>query len=299
MRSFRSQFVWVATAIGVALVSIAASATEPMQIPLWNDGAPGASTKPQDEPALFQYRPISADASKAAVIICPGGGYGHLSMEKEGSRIAEWLNSFGVTAFVLRYRHSGTGHQHPTPTVDGQRAIRTVRSRAGEWDIDPQKIGVMGFSAGGHLTSTLGTHFDAGNDEASDPIDRASSRPDFLILCYPVITLSEDYTHRGSRDNLLGKDPDPELVVSLSNERQVTSETPPTFLFHTDEDTAVPPQNSVVFYEALHRAGVPAELHIYRNGGHGAGMAQDILGTRDWPARCRAWLEAQGWISGG
>jgi acetyl esterase/lipase len=268
------------------------------EIPLWSDGAPGAPTKPQDEPVLFLYRPTSADASKAAVIICPGGGYGHLSMEKEGSRIAEWLNSFGVTAFVLRYRHSGTGHQHPTPMLDGGRAIRTVRSRAGEWGIDPQKIGVMGFSAGGHLTSTLGTHFDAGDAQATDPIDRASSRPDFLILCYPVITLSEDYMHRGSRDNLLGQNPDPELVRSLSNERQVTGDTPPTVLFHTDVDTSVPPENSIAVYKALHRAGVPAELHLYRKGGHGVGMAQDIPGTRDWPARCRAWLESQGWIAG-
>jgi len=262
-----------------------------VQIPLWKDGAPGAPTKPQDEPMLFVHRPAADIATPTAVIVCPGGGYSHLSMEKEGSKIAEWLNSFGVTAFVLRYRHGGTGHKHPIPMQDGQRAIRTVRSRAAEWGIDPNKIGVMGFSAGGHLTSTLGTHFDAGDPTAADPIDRASSRPDFLILCYPVISLAASYTHTGSRDSLLGKNPDADLLQSLSNETQVTHETPPTFLFHTDEDTAVPAENSIVFYEALRKAGVPAELHVYRKGGHGAGLAQDIPGTSDWPARCRAWLE--------
>jgi len=263
---------------------------EPIEIPLWSGKAPGESTKPDDEPVLYLYRPDADHASKQAVIVCPGGGYGHLAMDHEGWQIAEWLNSFGVTAFVLRYRHAGTGHKHPTPMVDGQRAIRTVRARAGEWEIDPQRIGVMGFSAGGHLTSTLGTHFDAGDPEATDSIDRVSSRPDFLILCYPVISLTADYTHTGSRDNLLGKNADQSLVRSMSSELQVTSDTPPTFLFHTDEDTAVPPMNSVVFYAALKRAGVPAELHIYERGGHGLGLARDVSGTCDWPIRCQTWL---------
>jgi acetyl esterase/lipase len=269
------------------------AANEAVEIPLWKDGAPGAPTKPQVEPELFLYRPTAEQATDAAVIVCPGGGYGHLSMEKEGSKIAEWLNSFGVTALVLRYRHAGTGHQHPTPLLDGQRAVRTVRARASEWGVDPHKIGVMGFSAGGHLASTLGTHFDAGDPSAADPIDRANSRPDFLILCYPVISLVADYTHTGSRDNLLGKNPDPKLVRSLSNEFQVTSDTPPAFLFCTDEDHYVPAENSIAFYLALRHAGVPAELHIYRNGGHGVGMAESIPGTSDWPDRCRAWIETQ------
>jgi acetyl esterase/lipase len=242
---------------------------------------------------LFLWRPAADLATRAAVIICPGGGYGHLSMEKEGSRIAEWLNSFGVTAFVLRYRHGGTGHRHPVPMHDGQRAIRTVRSRANEWNIDPAKIGVLGFSAGGHLASTLGTHFDGGNPSAVDPIDRASSRPDFLVLCYPVISFTADYTHQGSREKLLGMSADSQLVRSLSNELQVTGDTPPTFLFHTDADTGVPPENSIAFYEALRRAGVPAELHIYEHGGHGVGLARDIPGTRDWSQRCREWMQAR------
>jgi acetyl esterase/lipase len=177
--------------------------------------------------------------------------------------------------------------------LDGQRAIRTVRARAGEWGIDPQQIGVMGFSAGGHLTSTLGTHFDAGDSKAADAIDRVSSRPDFLILCYPVISLTAEYTHTGSRDNLLGKSADPALVRSLSNELQVTKDTPPAFLFHTDEDTAVPPMNSIAFYEALKRAAVPAELHVYQHGAHGLGLARDVPGTSDWPKRCQAWIEGR------
>ena len=292
MRMIRLETVIFVAAL-VMLANSAGQAAEPTQIPLWKDGAPGAKTKPQDEPVLFLSRPAADLATDAAVIVCPGGGYGHLAMEKEGSKVAEWLNSFGVTAFVLRYRHSATGHQHPTPMLDGQRAIRTVRSRAAEWGLDPKKIGVMGFSAGGHLASTLGTHFDAGNPSAADAIDHASSRPDFLILCYPVISFTADYTHTGSRDNLLGMNPDPALVRSLSNEFQVTSETPPAFLFHTDEDHYVPTENSIAFYLALRHAGVPAELHIYRRGGHGVGMAQDIPGTRDWPDRCRARITDQ------
>ena len=207
----------------LVLTCITCSAAEPVTIPLWKDGAPGTpATKPEDEPTLYLYRPAADVATKTAVIICPGGGYGHLAIDKEGTKIAEWLNSFGVTAFVLRYRHHGTGHMHPIPMLDGQRAVRTVRSRAGEWDIDPAKIGVMGFSAGGHLASTLGTHFDDGDPAAKDPIDRASCRPDFMILCYSVISMTADTMHKGSRDNLIGKDADPELARSMSNELQVT-----------------------------------------------------------------------------
>jgi acetyl esterase/lipase len=275
----------------------ACNAAIPARIPLWADGAPGEpATKPADEPALFLYRPADTSASGTAVIVCPGGGYGHLAIDKEGSRFADWLNSFGVTVFVLQYRHHGTGHMHPVPMLDGQRAIRTVRARASEWNVDPARIGVMGFSAGGHLASTLGTHFDRGDPRADDPINHASSRPDFMILCYPVITLVADYTHRGSRENLLGRDPDEALVESLSNELQVTRDTPPTFLFHTDQDTGVPAENSVQFYLALRRAGVPAELHVYRTGGHGVGLAHDIPGTKTWPDRCREWMQSLGLV---
>jgi acetyl esterase/lipase len=218
-------------------------------------------------------------------------------MDHEGTQIAEWLNSMGVTAFILKYRLKGTGHQHPIPMQDGQRAIRTVRARAAEWKLDPQRVGVIGFSAGGHLASTLGTHFDAGKAEAADPVDRVSSRPDFMVLCYPVISMTKDFAHKGSRENLLGPMPDKKLLESLSNETQVSADTPPTFLFHTNEDTGVLPEHSIAFYSALLKAGVPAELHIYEKGPHGVGLAKSIPGTSTWAERCREWMQARGWLS--
>ncbi|HEY4234206.1 MAG TPA: alpha/beta hydrolase [Lacipirellulaceae bacterium] len=285
----------IAAVLLLVFTRVAAAAADPIQIPLWKDGAPGTpATKPEDEPTLYLTRPAADGATKTAVIICPGGGYGHLSMDKEGSEIAEWFNSFGVTAFVLRYRHHGTGHMHPVPMLDGKRAVRTVRSRAGEWNIDPEKIGVMGFSAGGHLASTLGTHVDAGDSTADDPIERASSRPDFLILCYPVVSMTADYMHKGSRDNLIGKDADPDLARNMSSELQVTAQTPPTFIFQTNADKTVPAENAVSFYLALRKANVPAELHIYQNGNHGLGQAKTITGTADWPARCQQWMQVRG-----
>jgi acetyl esterase/lipase len=263
-------------------------------IRLWEKGAPGTpATKPADEPAVYLTRPQS-HPTKTAVIILPGGGYGHLAIDYEGHDVAAWFNSFGVTAFVLKYRMHATGHMHPVPMMDGQRAIRTVRARAAEWEIDPKQIGVLGFSAGGHLASTLGTHFDKGNDQAKDEIDRVSSRPDFLVLCYPVISLESPSTHRGSRANLLGESPDPKLVHSLSNETQVTKDTPQTFIFQTSDDKAVPAENSVAFYLALHKAGVPAEMHIFQSGRHGLGLAKDTPGARLWPELCHEWLNARG-----
>ena len=273
-------------------------AAEPETIPLWKDGAPGdPPTKPQDEPVLMLSRPAAEIAMPTAVIVLPGGAYHGLAMDHEGKKIADWLNSMGVTALVLKYRLSGTGHQHPIPMLDGQRAIRTVRARAAEWKIDPKRVGIIGFSAGGHLASTLGTHFDAGDPKASDPIDRISSRPDFMILCYPVISLTADFMHRGSRNNLLGATPDESLLKSLSNETQVTPETPPTFLFHTNADTGVLPENSIAFYSALRKAGVPSEMHIYEHGPHGVGLAKTIPGTNTWPDRCREWMQAHGLLS--
>lgn len=287
----RAWFIGAAAAVACCFANSIEICNAASEIPLWADGAPGAATKPQDEPVLFVY-PASADkATGAAVIVCPGGGYGHLAMDHEGHQVAEWLNSFGVSAFVLRYRHANTGHHHPIPLGDGQRAIRLVRSRAKEWSIDPSKIGVLGFSAGGHLVSTLGTHFEAGDAKAADLIEQVSSRPDFMILIYPVITMTEDFGHAGSKKNLLGENPDPALVRSLSSEHQVKNDSPPAFLIHTSGDKGVPPQNSLVFYDALQRAGVPAELHIYQNGGHGFGLGRDIPGTNDWPERCRRWIE--------
>jgi acetyl esterase/lipase len=243
------------------------------------------------------YRSQPPNAARSTVIICPGGGYAHLALDHEGKQIAEWFNSLGVTAFVLQYRNNSSGHRHPVPMMDGQRAIRTVRARATEWGIDPARIGVMGFSAGGHLASTLATHFDDGQSDAEDPIDRASSRPDFLILGYPVISMTQTYMHRGSRENLLGKDADEAIARGLSNELHVTDQTPPAFIFQTDADKSVPAENCVAFYLALRRAGVPAELHIYQEGRHGVGLARDLPGTSTWPDRLRDWLQIRGLIS--
>ncbi len=279
----------------VALLSSTTLAAEPKVELLWPDGAPGAKgDQPEDKPTLIIHLPEASNATGSAVCICPGGGYGHLAMDHEGHQIARWLNSMGAAGFIVDYRHRRKGYGHPAPLQDAQRAIRTVRARAAEWNVDPERIGVMGFSAGGHLASTAATHFDSGNPDAEDPIERASCRPDFAILCYAVIALGEPYTHRGSQRNLLGEDPDPELVRSLSNEKQVTPETPPTFLFHTDEDTGVPPENSVYFYLALRRAKVPAEMHIYRRGRHGLGLAPETPGTSNWPKQCEEWMRGLG-----
>lgn len=261
---------------------------------LWPQGAPGAKgDRPADKPTLSIHLPEASKAVGTAVVICPGGGYGGVCASYEGHDIARWFNSLGVAGFVLDYRHRGKGYGHPAPLEDAQRAIRTVRARARQWHIKPSQIGIMGFSAGGHLASTAGTHFDAGNASASDPIERVGCRPDFLILCYAVILFGESVTHGGSQRNLLGDHPSAELVRSLSNEKQVTPQTPPTFLFHTDQDKAVPPENSLQFYLALHRAGVPAELHIYQTGPHGVGLAGKIPGTGTWPGRLEDWLRGR------
>lgn len=269
----------------------------PKPEPLWPDGAPGAAgTADEDIPTLTPYVVPAARATGSAVIVAPGGGYLHLSMEKEGSDIARWLNSLGVTAFVLKYR-LGPKYHHPIELGDAQRAIRTVRVKAAEYHVMGDRIGMMGFSAGGHLASSAGTHFDTGNASATDPIERQSSRPDFLVLCYPVITFGQ-YAHVGSKRALLGDNPDPKLVELLSNELQVTAQTPPTFLFHTTDDNGVPVENSVLFYMALRKAGVPAEMHLYQHGPHGVGLATTDEALSSWPARLADWLRVRGFLNG-
>jgi acetyl esterase/lipase len=284
--------------LALCLLSFPVIAAEPPRELLWPNGAPGAggSDPANDQPALTIYSPPEGTGNGTAVVICPGGGYRNLAMGHEGHDIATWLNGMGITGVVLEYRMSRGGYQHPIPLMDAQRALRTIRFRAEELNLDPNRIGILGFSAGGHLASTAGTHFDTGNPNADDPVERVGCRPDFMILCYPVIALGETYTHKGSQRNLIGENPPQELINSLSNEKQVTAHTPPTFLFHTDEDTSVPPENSVVFYLALRKAGVPAELHIYQNGRHGRGLAQNIQGTSGWPEACKQWLLGQGMI---
>ena len=233
-------------------------------------------------------------ATGGAVVVCPGGGYGGLAVDHEGAQILAWLNARGVAGIMLRYRVSP--YRHPIPLLDAQCALRTVRANAADWGIDAGRLGIWGFSAGGHLVSTAGTHFDAGDPQAADAIARQSCRPDFLILSYPVITLAPPFTHIGSRYNLLGEHADEALVASLCNDTQVTAQTPPTFLFHTTDDGAVPVENSLLFFQALRTAGVPAEMHIYEHGPHGVGLILNdpILGT--WSEHLSAWMGAHGWL---
>ncbi len=287
--------ILLAAAAGISAAQNSSRTPEPEL--LWPGGAPGAlGNQDADKPSLTSYLVPQGRGTGTAVIVCPGGGYGALSMDKEGDQIARWLNSIGVTAFVLKYR-LGPKYHHPIELGDAQRAIRTVRAKAAAYRVLPDRVGIMGFSAGGHLASTASTHFDAGNRDAPDPIDRAGSRPDFAILCYPVISFTTPYTHRGSLRNLLGDQPDPKLVESLSNELQVTAQTPPTFLFHTNSDTGVPAENSVLYYLALRKAGVPAEMHIYERGPHGVGLAQTDEALSSWPARLAAWLRVRGLLN--
>jgi acetyl esterase/lipase len=231
------------------------------------------------------------------MVVCPGGGYVKLSF-KEGEGYARWLADHGISAFVLKYRLGSNGYRHPAMLQDAARAVRTVRSESQQWGIDPQKIGIIGSSAGGHLASTLLTHFDAGSPDASDPVERSSSRPDLGILCYPVITMGGD-THGGSKVNLLGKDPRPDLIELLSNERQVTTNTPPCFLFHTWEDPAVKVENTLSFASALRSHGVPFDLHIYEKGGHGLGLGTDPTDPgklHPWTSDLLVWLHGHGFV---
>ena len=270
---------------------------EPQTILLWQNGAPGALGQGEDDqPTITVYRPWGHNLSGTAVIVVPGGSYGFLASNHEGRQVANWFNALGITAFVLKYR-LGPRYHHPIELGDAQRAIRLVRSRAREFEISPDRIGMMGFSAGGHLASTAATHFDSGNPAAADPIDRATSRPDFAILGYPVITLEAPYAHQGSVKNLLCDNPDPKLVEELSNERQVTPQTPPTFLFATSDDDVVPVENSVSFYVALHKAGVPAELHVFEKGPHGVGLTLGNPALGEWPTLLANWLRQRGLLT--
>jgi len=267
---------------------------------LWPEGAPGAKgNQAGDKPSLTIYLPTEEKATGTAVVIFPGGGYGGLAMGHEGHQIAEWLNSFGVAGFILKYRHrnSGAGYGHPAPIQDAQRAIRTVRGRAAKWGVDPGRIGIIGFSAGGHLASSAGTHFNTSYYAAVDDLDRVSCRPDFMILGYPVISFTERYAHTGSMKNLLGQQADKTMQRLFSNEKQVSAATPPTFLVHTYEDKVVPPENSIYFYLALRKAKVPAEMHIYLKGRHGVGLGAGAGEVSSWPQRCVGWMRAQGLLA--
>ncbi|MCU1225400.1 MAG: alpha/beta hydrolase [Edaphobacter sp.] len=289
----------MAMAMGVGFMrgQQASVAAAEKTILLWPMGAPGAQGEEDiDRPTLTVYLPSSENATKTGVVIAPGGGYQHLATEKEGTAIARWLNERGVAAFVLKYR-LGPKYHHPVELEDAQRAIRMVRANAAEYGVATDHVGMWGFSAGGHLTATAGTHFDAGNAGSADPIERQGSRPDFMVLGYPVITLEAPDAHSGSRKYLLGNDPDPALVQSLSAETQVTKETPPTFLFATTEDKTVPVINSVMFYEALVKAGVPAEMHLFQHGAHGAGLAAANPELSVWPELVIKWMRERGYAA--
>ncbi len=248
-------------------------------------------------PILDMYTPPAGTSNGTAVIICPGGGYGALAISHEGAEVAKWLNSLGVTAFVLKYRLPDDSIMHDKaigPLQDAQRAMRMVRRHAAEWGIDPKKIGIMGFSAGGHLAATLSTHF---QEKVYEPIDSTSARPDFSLLIYPVISMQEGITHSGSRENLLGKNPTPKQLAHFSNELQVTQQTPPAFLVHSMDDDTVPVQNSIRYALALKKFNTPSELHIYEHGGHGYGLGHSQDTESSWPDACKKWLKARGYLS--
>jgi acetyl esterase/lipase len=268
---------------------------EDAEIPLWPSGAPGAlGSSPDDQPAITPFVAPKAGATGAAMLVFPGGGYEHLAWEKEGTNVARWLNTLGVSAFVVRYR-LGPHYHNPTMLGDARRAVRVVRARAHEWGIDSSRIGVMGFSAGGHMASTAATQWTAGDPASADAVERTSSRPDLAVLVYPVITMTAEYAHPGSRRNLIGEQPDDQLVRATSNELRVTHETPPTFIVATSDDATVPVQNSLMFYDALRAAGVPAELHLLETGRHGFGLAQGEPALATWVSACEAWLRRRGW----
>jgi len=281
----------------VLLLSVSSRAEVQVPILLWPDGAPGAlGTRPQDIPTITPYSPDPANATGAAMVICPGGAYEHLAPH-EGKDYALWLNQHGITCFVLKYRLGLNGYHHPAMLQDAARAVRLVRAKAVDWKIDPKRVGIMGSSAGGHLASTLLTHFDSGDATAADLVERQSSRPDIGILCYPVITMGE-YAHQVSKKNLLGTNPAPELVQLLSNELQVTTNTPPCFIWTTFEDKTVPMENSLLFVEALRKNHVPFDLHVYEKGGHGMGLAAKPPFTHPhpWAGDCLFWLKEQGFV---
>jgi acetyl esterase/lipase len=290
----------------VAGVGARAAGPDRQVIALWPEGVPDAKPdagveREVDErvynvqvPTLTRYPAPVATANGTAVIICPGGGYVRLAVNKEGTELARRLNALGVAAFVLKYRLAEYGY--PAPLRDVLRAVRIVRSRAAELGVRADRIGVLGASAGGHLAACAGTLFDAPEGRTGAALDATSARPDFLVLLYPVITMTDPFAHAGSRRALLGENPSAALVERLSVEKQVTARTPPTFIVHTLEDASVPVENSLLFFQALRRAGVPAELHVYEKGPHGFGTRAGLGPASSWPERLEEWMRFHGWL---
>lgn len=296
---------WSMMLSAVSFVSVLPAA-EPV-IDLWPEGVPGLkpdATPEKEEnervsnvhrPTLTVFVPPAGTANGTAMVVAPGGGYMRLAMGHEGVDVARWLNSLGVTAFVLRYRMVEYGH--PAPLRDALRALRTVRSRAEEFGVRADRVGMIGFSAGGHLTASAATLFDSPEGRTGAELDaKVSARPDFAILMYPVITLKDPHAHAGSRRALLGADATAEAVAAMSLESRVTNETPPTFIVHTQDDRTVPVENAVAFYLALRNAQVPVEMHLYEKGGHGFGLRPGHGQTSDWPKRAEAWMRGHGWL---
>ena len=289
------------TCLGVLLLStfsslaLNAQPQSPRPLPLWPAGPPLAQgTADADIPTLTAYLP-TINPTGTAVVIAPGGGYRTLALDHEGADVAHWMNDHGVAAFVLKYR-LGPRYSYPAQLDDAQHAIRSVRAQAASLGLNLHRIGIMGFSAGGHLAALAGTLYDGGL-QTGDAIDRTSSRPDFLILAYPVITMLGPYVHAGSRAALLGNTPTPALLDTLSPEKHVNKQTPPTFLFATSDDRVVPVQNSVLFYQALLAAGVPAEMHLFAHGAHGAGLAGDQPLLAAWPALLAGWMRSRDYMA--
>ncbi len=284
-------------AIGGLVLLTGSTLAQTSTLPLWSAGEGRALYDEKGTPSLNLY--TAAEPNGCAVVVCPGGGYGGLAKDHEGHQIAQWFNERGVTAVVLHYRLGSQGHHFPAQLADVQRAIRTVRGRASEWKVDADRVGVMGFSAGGHLASMASTKFGEKAYKAIDALDEHSARPDFSILCYPVISMDTGVTHGGSRRNLLGPDKkdDAAAVAHVSSEKNITADTPPTFLFHTDADTPVPPMNSILYYMGLKKHNIPAEIHIYQNGPHGVGLygGDPILST--WSGHLDNWLRSNGWYA--
>lgn len=298
--------------LAITALSGHAAETNTEVINLWQGVAPGSESYAQEEkfdprsrgegigwvtgvsvPTIKVFQPASEQRHGTGVVICPGGGYGGLAIEHEGYKLAEWFAERGVVAAVLKYRHGGGKHQQPIPLNDAQRALRIMRSNAEKWQLEKNRIGIAGFSAGGHLASSAGTRSDDGDSASADPIERESCRADFVVLAYPVITMREDLTHKGSKKNLLGKSPTEELVDEYSNELQVSASTSPTFITHAADDPAVPVENALLFYEALRKHKVPAELHIFATGGHGYGMFRRDQPADQWPNLLEDWLKVQ------
>jgi acetyl esterase/lipase len=305
----------IAVCVGLAIACAASSARagDPLVLPLWPDIAPEAATaeKVDDRgtperpnrfirdvryPELTVYLPEPAKSTGTAVVICPGGGYSGVAIDKEGHEVARWLNSIGVAGIVLKYRmpHAEAADgKTPLPLEDVRRALRTVRARAADWHVRPDRVGVMGFSAGGHLASMAATQAGPDNSNAADALDRAPARPDFAVLLYPVISMHDPVAHTGSRTNLLGKSPDPKWLDAYSSDQRVTKDTPPTFLVHAKDDK-VKVENSLQFYDALNKAGVPAETCLFEKGGHGFGLGAGGAETKAWPAKCADWMKSRG-----